>query len=212
MTADPIDALTGMDIYLIDQVMKGRVPAGASVLDAGCGGGRNLAFFVARGHPVLGVDVNEEWIAELAQRFGSAARFETRAVEDLQCPAEHDLVICNAVLHFARDQEHATAMVGALARSLRPGGVAFLRFATGIGFGETFPGVPGRAEGWHRLPDESERFLVTEAMLEDWERAFGLARLDPLKTTRVEALRSMTTWVWTRLEGGEAPEIRKGCS
>ena len=38
-----------------------------------------------------------------------------------------DVVICNSVLHFARDEQHFLAMVEELWRVLRPGGMLFCR-------------------------------------------------------------------------------------
>ena len=53
---------------------------------------------------------------------------------------------------------------------------------------------------WHRLPDGSDRFLVDEAMLLEATERLGGRLLDPLKTTNVQNLRCMTTWV---LEKGD---------
>ena len=39
-----------IDIYLFDQLLKGRLDASMSLLDAGCGGGRNLYYFLRNGY------------------------------------------------------------------------------------------------------------------------------------------------------------------
>jgi tellurite methyltransferase len=46
-----------------------------------------------------------------------------------------------------------------------------------------------------RLPDGSERFVLDEQTLHDWTTALGGTLADPLKTTNVQNVRAMTTWV-----------------
>jgi hypothetical protein len=46
-----------------------------------------------------------------------------------------------------------------------------------------------------RLPDGSERFVVDEATLLTWTSTLGGRLGDPLKTTNVQQMRCMTTWV-----------------
>src|SRR5476649_2954677 len=52
-----LQALFGeIDIYLFDQLLRGRFDRRRRVLDAGCGDGRNLAYFLRRGFACFGVD------------------------------------------------------------------------------------------------------------------------------------------------------------
>jgi SAM-dependent methyltransferase len=57
----------GIDIYLFDQLLKGRFVTGMRVLDAGCGSGRNLVYFLRSGYEVFGVDESEQAIAQARQ-------------------------------------------------------------------------------------------------------------------------------------------------
>jgi len=52
--------------------------------------------------------------------------------------------------------------------------------------------------------DGSDRYLVDRATIEEWTRRLGARLLDPVKTTLVEELRAMTTWVLEKphAEGG----------
>jgi hypothetical protein len=77
-------------------------------------------------------------------------------------------------------------------RVLRPGGLFFARLATTIGMEGRVHPLDGR---WYHLPDGSRRFLADEEMLRNAAARLGGTRLDPLKTTLVEDLRAMTTWV-----------------
>ena len=45
-----------IDIYLFDQLLKGRISPGMRILDAGCGSGRNLVYFLREGYEVYAVD------------------------------------------------------------------------------------------------------------------------------------------------------------
>ena len=188
-----------IDIYLFDQLLKGRLPPGACVLDAGCGGGRNLVYFLGAGYEVFGVDQSAEAIAHarrLAARLAPrlpAANFLVAAVEEMPFPdGRFDAVLSSAVLHFARDERHFRAMLDEMWRVLRPGGLFFARLASSIGIEGLVRPLGGRR---HRLPDGSERFLVDEPMLFEAADRLGAVWLDPLKTTNVQNQRCMTTWV-----------------
>ncbi len=205
MSADParLAALVGsMDIYLLDQVLRGRIPTGARILDAGCGGGRNLEYFVRSGHPVAALDADGEAVAALRERWMdifdrdvlSTVHFLDEPIEETSLPdAWAEVVICNAVLHFARDESHFLRMVEGCWKALRPGGMLFARLASTIGMD------PDRlrplGNGWFELPDGSERFLVDEETLLRVTTDLGGQFLDPLKTTVVANARCMTTWV-----------------
>lgn len=173
------ESLQGVDVYLIDQILKGRIPDRARVLDVGCGGGRNLRWFRARGLETLGVDVR--------------ASGATNALADgahLPVPdGSFDVVLSIAVLHFANDAAHAHAMLDELHRVLKPGGLCFARFATTLG-------MDGLAPGWQTLPDGSQRFLLDPGALHAWAHERRIQLVEPFKTTVVENQRSMATWVW----------------
>ncbi len=178
-----------IDIYLLDQILKGRIAPGMRVVDAGCGYGRNLVFLLSEGYDVWGVDLNPEAVAS----FGDPERFQVAPVERMPFPdAFADVVISSAVLHFAADEAQFGAMVREMWRVLRPGGMLFARLASTIGLEGQVAALGGRR---FALPDGSDRFLVDAAMLERWTEELGGEWLEPLKTTVVQELRSMSTWV-----------------
>src|SRR6185436_10594114 len=63
----------GIDIYLFDQLLKGRIVPGMRVLDAGCGAGRNLVYFLRSGYEVFGVDESAPQIAQIRQMAAELA-------------------------------------------------------------------------------------------------------------------------------------------
>jgi SAM-dependent methyltransferase len=103
-----------------------------------------------------------------------------------------DVVISSAVLHFARDDDHFRAMVLGIWRVLKPGGLLFCRLASSIGMEERVKRLTGRR---FLLPDGSERYLVDEAVLMALTEELGGVLVDQLKTTVVQNLRCMSTWV-----------------
>lgn len=178
----------GIDIYLFDQLLRGRIAPGMRIVDAGCGFGRNLVYFLNEGYEVFGVDQDPQAIASLA-----AGNFRVEKIEDMSFPdAFADVVIGNAVLHFARDDDQFRAMLDSMWRVLKPGGLLFCRLASSIGIENQIERLTGRR---HLLPDGSERYLVDEALLCKLTQHLGGRMLDPLKTTVVQNQRSMTTWV-----------------
>lgn len=198
-TADTLRDLVGsVDVYLFDQILKGRFAPGCRILDAGCGGGRNLVFFLRAGYPVFGVDRDPGLLAStrrLAARWAPdlpLENFRVEPVEDLSFDdASFDAVLASALLHFARGTQHFEEMMGEMWRVLAPGGFFFARLASTIGIEDRVE--PLRDRRFH-LPDGTDRFLVDEALLTDYAAALGAEQAEPIKTTNVQNLRAMTTW------------------
>jgi SAM-dependent methyltransferase len=109
-----LELFGSIDIYLFDQLSKGRLVPGMRVLDAVCGSGRNLVYFLRNG---------------LASMIG--VEYQVKLID-------------------------------------------------------------GRR---YHLPDGSDRFLVDEVMLKRVTAALGGEFIEPIKTTVVENMRAMTTWV-----------------
>jgi SAM-dependent methyltransferase len=107
-----------------------------------------------------------------------------------------DVVLCNSVLHFARDDRHFRAMLTELWRVLKPGGLLFSRLGSRIGM--DFERLRGNV---FRIGDGSEWFLVNEDMLLDLTDELNAVLVDPLKTTIVQDYRCMTTWVLRKRRG-----------
>lgn len=192
------DWFGGIDIYLFDQLLKGRFTPRMRLLDAGCGGGRNLIYFLRSGFDVSGVDQSKEAIAQARSLASTLAphvpvdNFRVEMIESMSfADSSFDVVISSAVLHFARDEEHWHSQVTEMWRVLKRGGIFFARLASSIGIEEQIEQIEGRR---YHLPDGSDRFLVDEQMLMATTDSINGEMLEPLKTVVVQNLRSMTTW------------------
>lgn len=188
-----------IDIYVFDQLHKGRIEHGMRILDAGCGDGRNIFYLMRHGFDLWGVDGSAGAVAAVRRQAATLApaldkdRFGVQPIEALSFDdSAFDVVICSSVLHFAQDEPHWWAMVRQLWRVLKPGGMLFTRLASTIGHENLVQPLGGRR---YVMPDGSERFLVDEAFLMTATTELGGKLLDPLKTTVVQRARSMTTWV-----------------
>ena len=191
------DEFGQIDIYVFDQILRGNIAAGMRVLDAGCGYGRNLLYLLRAGVEVCACDASVEGVehvkalaGELAPGLG-AGNFQVCALEKMPfADADFDVVICNSVLHFARDDKHFLAMVEELWRVVRPGGMLFCRLGSRIGM--DFPRLRGNV---FQIGDGAEWFLVDERALLRMTEQMDAVLVDPLKTTIVQDYRCMTTWV-----------------
>ncbi len=189
------DQFGAIDIYLFDQLLRGNVAKGMTIFDAGCGTGRNSVYLLREGYEVFGVDLDRhaiDAVRRLAPQL-PADNFRVESVEAHSFPDHFaDVVIVNTVLHFARDDDHFRAMLRGCWRTLKPGGLFFCRLASTIGAEHLVRKLHDR---WFALADGTERFLVDEAMLMQVTTELGADLVDPIKTTVVQNLRSMTTWV-----------------
>jgi tellurite methyltransferase len=188
-----------IDIYLFDQILKGRISPGMRILDAGCGSGRNLVYFLRQRYEVYASDADAgavEYVRSLARTLAPAlpeANFRVELIDNMSFnDAFADVVISNAVLHFSRDDAHFEAVLNGSWRVLKPGGHFFCRLASSIGMESQMKCIQGRR---YRSPDGAERYLVDEALLEFTADRIGGKLADPLKTTIVQNQRAMTTWV-----------------
>lgn len=196
MEINELNRLLGnVDIYLLDQILKGRFGKEMKILDAGCGEGRNAVYFIKSGYQVFGIDQHElaiQYIRFLSKSLDpnyDAHRFQVAQLEDIPFHAgAFDAVICSAVLHFAVDKSNFWEMMQELLRVLKPGGIIWFRMTTG--FGGILEASEDLGDGRFLLPDGSERFLLDQDLL-DQLLAKGLKFLEVPKSVLVHGQRAM---------------------
>ena len=191
------DQFGQIDIYVFDQILRGNITSDMTVLDAGCGYGRNLVYLLREGCAIYGIDADPDGVNHVRQLSAILAptlnpeNFQVGLIERMPFKENLvDVVICNSVLHFARDERHFESMLSELWRVLRPGGLLFCRLGSRIGM--EFDHIGGNL---FSIGDGSAWFLVDEAMLLDYTSQLDAVLVDPLKTTVVQDYRCMTTWV-----------------
>ena len=187
-----------IDIYLFDQLLKERFDKCDSILDAGCGDGRNLVYFLQNDFEVYAIDKNLLAINNVKERSAAlnpnnpSNNFIVGNIEDMAFESNlFDVVICNAVLHFAHNKQHFEDMLHSLWRVLLPGGYLLVRLASDNGIEHLVKPIDN---GRYKLPDGSERYLVNLQMLMNYTKELGGTLFESLKTTNVQNLRCMTTW------------------
>ncbi len=198
MQSNPLQLYGNIDIYLFDQLLKGTYRDCKKVLDAGCGNGRNLPYFLQNGYDVYAIDPNVRAVnavKELSMQLAPGnplTNFKLATAEDLPFGDEYfDLIVSSAVLHFAESPAHFESMLRSMWRVLKPGGYLFARLASNMGIESLVQPI---GNGRYLLPDGSERFLVSLQQLFNYSQELGAHLHEPVKTTNVQNLRCMTTW------------------
>ncbi len=187
--------LGNIDIYLIDQILKNRFNSNETILDAGCGEGRNLKWFYKNGYDIFGVDIDEKRLDIAKKSYPkSAHNFKVGDLDTLPYQENYfDHVICCAVLHFAKSEKQFTAMFTELVRVLKHNGILFIRMASNIGLdgniGSVKDGV-SQQNGTYNLTRERIKLLIL---------TFEFELIEPIKTTNVQDLRAMTTLIMKKL-------------
>ena len=139
----------GVDIEGEARLADVLAPRGARILDAGSGMGRVGAALLARGHEVVGVDFDEEVLAQSHETYPDlplvASRLDHLTPEVLAAagaPTSYDLVVCvgNVMILLAPDTERT--VLANLAALVGPDGRLLIGFAlSGAPAGEsrTYP-------------------------------------------------------------------------
>jgi len=192
------DTIGNIDIYLLDQILKGRYQSKSIILDAGCGNGRNLKWFYNNDYIVYGIDENIDLINGVREKYKKyATHFSVQNVATLNFDENmFDHIVCNALLHFAENEIHFTKMLSELVRVLKPNGTIFIRMATLEGMEKYVSEI---SDGIFHLPDGTDRFLLTTELLNQTLKILNLKLLEPIKYINVDNTRSMATFILVKI-------------
>lgn len=196
--------IANTDIYLLDQLLKGRIASDHKILDAGCGVGRNSEYFVRHNFDLFAMDRNEHAIQEAKEQIAAwnphfdLARFRVADLTQIPFPDNvFDFIISSAVLHFAEDRAHFRTMFEALVRVLKPGGLLFIRMTTKHTLAYLSQHLH---DDVYQIPDGSTRYLLDVDYLKELMQQHNLCFADPFKTVNVDDIRTMAVVV-LRKEG-----------
>lgn len=155
------------------------LPAGARILELGCGGGRDAEALLARGFDVDATDGTPAMAAKAAERLGRPVR--VMRFDELSDESAFDAVWANAsLLHVPRA---ALADVLALIlRALKPGGLHFATYKAGGSAGRD------RLGRYFNYPDRAA-LIAAYARSGDWD------------------ILAVTEYIGGGYEGGQGPWI-----
>jgi len=191
--------LGNIDIYVLDQILKERYSKNDKILDAGCGSGRNMHWFYKNNYNLYAIDRDVEQIEYIKHLYPEwLNKFSVASLSQLPYQnAFFDHIICSAVLHFASNTDHFKIIFAELMRVLKTSGTLFIRMTSTIGIEDKITHIK---DGVYALGDESNRFLLTPDLLSEIMITHKLSFLEPLKSTNVSDLRSMSTVVLQKNE------------
>ena len=194
-----LQQLGNIDIYLLDQLMRGRIHVDMKLLDAGCGQGRNSEFFIRNNYDISGFDKKEESLKELKNNIPNwnpdfnMNQFKLGTIENPPFQNQQfDFIISNAVLHFAESRKHFIQLFESMVHLLKPNGILWIRMCAKHTI-ESFAQHLG--DDIYELPDDSTRYLLDLTVLAQLQQKHHLQLLDPFKTLNVSNIRTMSTIV-----------------
>lgn len=184
-----------VDIYLIDQILKNRYAPDDSILDAGCGEGRNLKWFYANNYKISGIDTDIERLENAKLIYPkSAANFQVGDLDALPYGEnEFNHVICSAVLHFSENEKHFFTMFSELVRVLKPQGTLLIRMGSNIGLDGNMPYLK------ESQTNRAGTFFLTREHINKIRENYNIELIELVKTTNVEDKRAMITLVIKKL-------------
>lgn len=188
------------DIYLLDQIMKGRYGESDLILDAGCGLGRNLHWFLHNNIDCFGIDADALAIDQSRLQYPALTpdRLVVSTLENIpfdNCFFDH--IISSAVLHFAENYKQFDAMIHEMVRVLKPEGSLFIRMTSAIGIENSIVLI---SDGVYFIPDGSTRFLLTRALIQKMLNEHPIVLIEEVKTVNVNDIRCMTTLVFKKID------------
>lgn len=186
--------IDGIDIYLLDQILKGRYHTEDIILDVGCGNGRNLKWFYNHDFTIYGVDLNAKRLDKAKIQYSNQKEhFSIQNSKSLNYANEKfDHIICIAILHFAESEQEFIAMIKELLRVLKPNGTIFIRTATIESLEDKVVQI---SDSVYKLPDKSTRFLLTKDLLQSIQSKFNLELVERFKYINIDDLRCMATFI-----------------
>ena len=190
-----VHKLGRIDLYLLDQLMKGRIQPQMRILDAGFGHGRNAQYFIENNFDIWGVDRKAELTEFINAQIDiwnpnyDKSKFKIASLEAIPFPDNHfDFIISSAVLHFAENRNHFIRLFEETIRVLKSGGIFWFRMTTKHTLVQHAEHLQ---DDIYVLPDGSTRYLLDATILKDLMEKHHLVFVDPFKTVNVADLRTM---------------------
>lgn len=110
-----------------------HLPQGGSILDFGCGSGRDVKYFLSQGFQVDAIDGSEE-LCKLASEY-TGIPVKQMFFQELNAVEQYDGIwACSSILHLPLDE--LTQVLENMATALKPNGIIYTSFKYGSLAGE----------------------------------------------------------------------------
>ncbi|MEM6735448.1 MAG: methyltransferase domain-containing protein [Bacteroidota bacterium] len=169
-----------MDLFLIDAILKGKIPQEGKVLDIGCGEGRNGIFFINEEYEYLGIDQNASRISLIDYLSKSSktaiARFQVGRMQEIDLSEEFDVIICSRILHFAENEQDFQLIWRNIVQHLNTQGVLYFSMDSAM-IGQE---VKAKGNGKYEFQDGHISYALNPSLYEYMLK--GFSELEYLKT------------------------------
>jgi len=129
-TADFINRTSELNLSALYSEFLPLIPRSGSILDAGCGSGRDSRYFINQGYTVHAIDAVPEIAKQASEHIGQPV--EVATFENFRSDDEFNGIwACASLLHVPPDS--LPAAIGNLASYLRSGGIFYMSFKYGHG-------------------------------------------------------------------------------
>ncbi len=196
-------ALGNADLLLIDQILKNRFNPELKILDAGCGEGRNMVYFIRNGYEIYGIDQDKvtvsmaKLISKSINRDYPSENIRVSSIEKNPFPENFfDVVFCINVLHFAYDIDHFNNMIKSMVKILKPGGLFYITMESMIGFELKLKEI---GQWKFELRNKKIRLLLTHKLIAEIIRTTRLEKNEPIRTIHIEGMVSQSSVCFNKL-------------
>ena len=188
--------LGNADLILIDQILKERFNHQMKILDAGCGEGRNMVYFVRNNYNIFGIDPNEKAIR--MARILCHSINKQYILENIQCisieenlfPDQYfDAIICINVLHSVADRNEFFNIMDKLLKLLNKGGYMILSMESRIGL---FHERVTAEVSMNSVCGQMQTFYFSEELKSELLTNDQLIEIEPAKTILIDDIKSYT--------------------
>lgn len=188
-------ALGNIDLFLLDQILKGRFENTDRILDAGCGEGRNLTYFIRNEYDVWGIDNNATALKmlrmtgrSLHKGFDPEKFIATEITEIPFPPQSFDVIICLAVLHFSPSEKAFFTALDEMMKVLRKDGSLFVSMYSNFGMAKE---VVHQEDVDNKVLNGSY-FLLTEFLYNTLLQRYALREIESVKTVITQNIYPIT--------------------
>jgi SAM-dependent methyltransferase len=138
MTLHDINNYFGdIDLFLMDLILKGKIPNQGSVLDVGCGEGRNAVYFIQQGYRYIGLDPDLTRTRLLNYFLDHSksinAYIVNQKLEKFTTTEQFDMIVCSRVFHFYSSKNQAMAAWDRMSNMLSDKGILYFSMESALG-------------------------------------------------------------------------------